>query len=56
MKQFTFDKGKPPLDNKIISDNLNSFISLYEKRPIKNNKHGMWSMRFEYPWDWRKKN
>ena len=22
----------------------------------KNNKKGMWSMKFEYPWDWRKKN
>ena len=22
----------------------------------KNNNMGMWSMKFEYPWDWRKKN
>ena len=22
----------------------------------KSNKLGMWSMKFEYPWDWRKKN
>ena len=22
----------------------------------KNNNMGMWSMNFEYPWDWRKKN
>tara|TARA_Y100000741_G_C17885152_1_gene408761 strand:+ start:27 stop:506 length:480 start_codon:yes stop_codon:yes gene_type:complete len=22
----------------------------------KSNKHGMWSMKFEYPWDWRKNN
>jgi len=22
----------------------------------KNNNKGMWSMKFEYPWDWRKKN
>ena len=22
----------------------------------KNNNMGMWSMTFEYPWDWRKKN
>ena len=22
----------------------------------KLNKHGMWSMEFDYPWDWRKKN
>ena len=22
----------------------------------KNNNIGMWSMKFEYPWDWRKKN
>ena len=22
----------------------------------KNNNMGMWSMMFEYPWDWRKKN
>ena len=22
----------------------------------KSNKHGMWSMEFEYPWDWRKNN
>jgi len=48
MKQFTFDKGKPPLDNKIISDNLNSFISLYEKRPIKNNIGGMLFVQMFY--------
>ena len=22
----------------------------------RQNKTGMWSMKFEYPWDWRKKN
>ena len=22
----------------------------------KNNNMGMWSMKFDYPWDWRKKN
>ena len=22
----------------------------------KSNKIGMWSMKFDYPWDWRKKN
>jgi endonuclease YncB( thermonuclease family) len=22
----------------------------------RKNKIGMWSMQFEYPWDWRKKN
>ena len=22
----------------------------------KSNKLGMWSMKFDYPWDWRKKN
>ena len=22
----------------------------------KNNNMGMWSMKFQYPWDWRKKN
>ena len=22
----------------------------------KFNKHGMWSMKFDYPWDWRRKN
>ena len=22
----------------------------------KTNKLGLWSMKFEYPWDWRKKN
>ena len=22
----------------------------------KSNKLGMWSMEFDYPWDWRKKN
>ena len=22
----------------------------------KSNNLGMWSMKFEYPWDWRKKN
>jgi endonuclease YncB( thermonuclease family) len=22
----------------------------------KFNKYGMWSMKFDYPWDWRKKN
>ena len=34
----------------------------YSKKFIKDedyakfNKLGMWSMEFEYPWDWRKKN
>ena len=30
------------------------FIS--DEEFAKANKLGMWSMKFEYPWDWRKKN
>ena len=30
------------------------FIS--DEEFAKSNKLGMWSMEFEYPWDWRKKN
>ena len=27
-----------------------------DEKFAKNNNMGMWSMKFEYPWDWRKKN
>ncbi len=30
------------------------FIS--DEEFAKSNKLGMWSMKFDYPWDWRKKN
>jgi endonuclease YncB( thermonuclease family) len=30
------------------------FIS--DEEFAKSNKLGMWSMEFDYPWDWRKKN
>ena len=30
------------------------FIS--DEEFAKSNKFGMWSMEFDYPWDWRKKN
>ncbi len=29
---------------------------IYDEEFAKSNKLGMWSMEFEYPWDWRKKN
>ena len=30
------------------------FIS--DEEFAKSNKLGLWSMEFDYPWDWRKKN
>jgi hypothetical protein len=31
--------------------------NLYPMKIMLNlNKLGMWSMEFDYPWDWRKKN
>ena len=32
----------------------NKFIA--DEDFAKSNNLGMWSMSFEYPWDWRKKN
>ena len=29
---------------------------IYDEDFAKKNNIGMWSMKFEYPWDWRKKN
>ena len=29
---------------------------VYDEDYARKNNLGMWSMRFEYPWDWRKKN
>ena len=30
--------------------------SLLHEDFARTNKIGMWSMEFDYPWDWRKKN
>ena len=29
---------------------------IFDEEFAKSNKLGMWSMEFDYPWDWRKKN
>ena len=29
---------------------------IHDEDYAKLNKLGMWSMEFDYPWDWRKKN
>ena len=29
---------------------------IIDENYAKFNKHGMWSMKFDYPWDWRRKN
>ena len=41
MKNLSFSKGKTDWDNNDILEELENFIQLYEKRPIKNNKGGM---------------
>ena len=28
----------------------------FDENYAKSNKIGMWAMRFEFPWDWRRKN
>jgi|TARA_B100000959_G_C14885251_1_gene584314 hypothetical protein len=41
MKNLSFTKGQANWDNNDILEELENFIKLYEKRPIKNNKGGM---------------
>jgi len=41
MKNLSFEKGSPSWNNNDILKELENFIQLYEKRPIKNNKGGM---------------
>ena len=41
MEKKYFQKGKDFLDYKEFLDELDNFITLYESRPIKNNKGGM---------------
>ena len=31
-------------------------LVLQDEEYAKSNKHGMWSMEFEYPWDFRSNN
>jgi len=45
----------------LFGDKISQFKSFFPQDVsgrIRNRKNnlGMWSMRFEYPWDWRKKN
>lgn len=41
MEKFIFEKSKPDWSNNDILNELDNFINIYEKRPIKNNKGGM---------------
>ena len=41
MKTKVFEKNFPNWNIENIIDQLDNFISIYEKRPIKNNKGGM---------------
>ena len=41
MKKFIFEKSKTDWSNNDILNELDNFINIYEKRPIKNNKGGM---------------
>ena len=41
MKKFIFEKANPNWSNNDILNELDNFITLYEKRPIKDNKGGM---------------
>ena len=66
------DQYKRPLAECFVNDlSLSKFLvregyafayKKYSKKFIedenfaKNNNMGIWSMKFEYPWDWRKKN
>jgi endonuclease YncB( thermonuclease family) len=38
----------------LLIENTLKFVS--DEEFAKSNKLGMWSMEFDYPWDWRKKN
>ena len=40
---------------RLLTENIPK--NLYQmKSSAKSNKLGIWSMEFDYPWDWRKKN
>ena len=41
MEKKYFEKGNISWNNDSIINELDNFISVYEKRPIKNNKGGM---------------